>query len=272
MPKTNKLFEYGCKAAEVGKILLEPTALSIPTAPSNTRSKLMGMGAFYAPTKARPETLYFTYCAAIIDAILELYPASHNLYSQINAQWGTPDCQAVIRLFKAELAKHHTIRSAFLVNMMSNQPDGEGWKAQENLVSDFIKRYCNRPSDIKRGKSKLRAETSPYLTLTLVFHSLGQHLRLSFDDMNVYRGEAMGIMEQRAHSRQRDKLVKALKKAGCNLHYGENIRVTAHLWVRARILNNSLAEFAAKEFKTDRDILKILQPFDNATGYIRHPG
>ncbi len=90
MNKSNKLVEYGLKAAEVGRILLEPAGLSIPTTPSNTRSKLMSMGAFYAPTKARPETLYLTYCAAIIDAILELYLASNNLYSQITTQWGYP--------------------------------------------------------------------------------------------------------------------------------------------------------------------------------------
>jgi len=275
MPKTNKLFEYSLKAAKVGKILLVPSRLSIPTAASDTRSKLMSMGAFYAPTKARPETLYFTYCAAIIDAILELYRASNNLYSQIKVQWGTPDCKAIIRQFEAELTKHHKIRPTFLVNMMSSQPDGEGWKSQESLVCDFIKRYCNRPSDPKKGKVNIQAKTSKYLTLVLVFRSLCDYLRLNFDDMNVYRGEAKGIMEQRKHSRLRDKFVKALKQAGCDLHYGDNIRDAAHLWVRVRIFrahNITIDEFASDRGISKRKLLDRLDPFDKAMDYDKHPG
>lgn len=177
-------------------------------------------------------------------------------------------------MFENELAKHHTIRPDFLMNMMSSQPDGEGWKVQESLVCDFIKRYCNRPSDIKKGKPKLHAETSPYLTLTLIFHSLGQYLRLSFDDMNVYRGEAKGIMEQRTHSHKRDKIIKALKQAGCHLHYGENIRKTAHLWVRVRVLRGAVTEeeFAREVGISKRKLLDRLDPFDKATNYDKHPG
>ncbi len=123
------------------------------------------------------------------------------------------------------------------------------------------------------GKVKLRAETSPYLTLTLVFHSLGQHLRLSFDDMNVYRGEARGIMEQRIHSRRRDRLVKQLRQAGCELHYGNNIRETADLWVRVRVLGTkTIDEFAAEMGISKRKLLERLDPFDKAANYEKHPG
>lgn len=80
MSKTNKLVEHCLKAAEDGRTLLEPSGLRIPTASSNTRTKLMSMG-----------NVYFTYCAAIVDVILDLYRgASYNPYEQIKMQWVTP--------------------------------------------------------------------------------------------------------------------------------------------------------------------------------------
>jgi hypothetical protein len=273
----NKLYEYGLAAAEVGQTLIEPAGLSIPTAPSNTRSRLMSMGAFYAPTKNNPENAYFTYCAAIIDAILDLYMgASYYPYEQIKRQWETPGCGYIIKPFMDAVSRHGNA-SQYLIALSQlsasmDVPDNEDWKKQEDYIADWIKKFCNRQSDIKRDKANIQAGTSRYLTLALVFRSLADHLRLSFDDMNVYRGKAKDIMAQRKHSRRRDKLVRALKRTGFNLHYGDNIRQVAHIWVRVRVLHNSIAEFAAKESRTARDILKILQPFDRAAGYTRHPG
>lgn len=91
MSKTNKLVEYCLKAAEDGRTLLEPSGLRIPTASSNTRTKLISMGNVYVPKKNNPENVYFTYCAAIVDVILDLYRgASYNPYEQIKMQWVTP--------------------------------------------------------------------------------------------------------------------------------------------------------------------------------------
>ena len=72
----NKLYEYGLKAAGVGKTLIEPE-LVIPSATSDKRRQLFSMGPFYGPD-GQPSYLYKN--AAIIDAILELYPASNNLF------------------------------------------------------------------------------------------------------------------------------------------------------------------------------------------------
>lgn len=73
------------------------------------------------------------------------------------------------------------------------------------------------------GRVKLRAETSPYLALALVIRSLGDYLKINFDDLNAYRGKAKDIMSQPTHTRRRDILIRAFKQAGWELHYGDNI-------------------------------------------------
>ncbi len=275
MAKTSKLFEYGLEVAKVGKILFEPSD-------SSTRTKLMSMGNVYVP-KNNPENVYFAYCAAIIDAILDLYRgASYNSYEQIIMQWRTPGCQSVIKpfqdnRFKSKNASQYFIGLSQLMASIEN-PGNEDWKKLEYHISDWIKKCCNRPSDLKMGKVNIQAEkteASKYLTLALLFRSLGEYLKLSFDDMNVYRGEARNIMEQRKHSRAKDKLIKSLKKAGLGLQYGSNIKETAYLWVRVRILrpyNITIDEFAADKGISKRKLLDRLLPFDKAMGYTRQPG
>ena len=237
--------------------------LALQRTPSNTRSKLVSFDKVYAPIKTPLERipLYVIYDAAIIDAILELYHASNDLYSQIVMQWNNPDCQMVFGRLKAEP-----------FNIQA--PNSAGWKQQERLMCDFVKRYCNRPRVLKMGKVKIQLETSPFLCVALLLRTIGEHLKLSFDDLNAYRGEAKGIKEQRKHSRQWDKLVKEFKRAGYGLIYGDDIRETAHLWVRVRILSRmTIAQFAKEEMGiTKRKLLDRLLPFDKAMGYDRHPG
>ena len=254
----------------------EPTRLAIPRSPSDTRRNLMSMDTFYAPTKEFPESLYLVYCAAIIDAILELYPASNDLYSRIVSQWGTPGCQSVIMLFEKRLAKSHNLKrySVILLKTLASIdiPDNEDWKKQEENVEDWIRKYCNTPADVKKGKEKLKADNSIFMDLVLIFGTLGQYLKLDFNAMNEYRGGAKELMEQHKHSRRRDKIVRALRDMGFGLHYGDQMREGARLWVRARVFSNSLSDFAEKQSKSERDILQILEPFDEAAGYPRHPG
>lgn len=252
--------------------------LALQSAPSNTRSKVVSFDRVYAPTKTplgrRP--LYLIYAGAIVDAILELYPgASNNLYSQIVTQWSNPDCQAVIKQFKAALDKHHTIRPAFFIKMMSANPGGNGWKQQVSLMCDFVRKCCNRPSLLKMGKVAIQFETSPFLAVALILRTIGEHLKLSFDDWNTYRGEAKGAEGRRKHSRKWDKTVKAFKQKGFELIYGKNIRDTARLWVHARILRPSVKTidvFAAENGLSKKNLLDRLDPFDKAMGYYRHPG
>lgn len=265
MGKIDKIFEYGFKAAGVA------TKISLTSSPSVTRESLVSLGTFYAPTKNKPENLHFVHCGAILDAILGLYHASNNLYSEIITQWHKPGCQQIIKQFEAELSEHHTIRHSFLESMLENTPDNEGWRRQEELIADFIKRFCNRPSDIKRGKFNIQAVTSPYLTIALVFRSMGDYLKLDFNDLNTYRGEANEIMNQKRHTRRHDKLVKSLRKAGLEMHYGNKIRDTALLWVRTRVLH-SLVEISTELQISRQKLAERLKPFDDATGYIRQPG
>ena len=72
--------------------------LALQSTPSNTRSKLVSFDKVYAPTKTPlgRMPLFVIYDAAIIDAILDLYRASNNLYSQIVTQWSNPDCQTMM--------------------------------------------------------------------------------------------------------------------------------------------------------------------------------
>lgn len=237
--------------------------LALQNAPSSTRSELVSFDKVYAPIKTPlgRMPLYVIYDAAIIDAILELYPASYNLYSQIVIQWNNPDCQMVFGRIKAEP-----------FNIQA--PNSTGWKQQESLMRDYVKRYCNRPRVLKMGRVKIQLETSPFLSVALLLRTIGEHLKLSFDDLNAYRGEAKGIKERRKHSRQWDKFVKEFKRAGYGLIYGDDIRETAHLWVRVRILNTmTIAQFAKKELDiSKRKLLDRLAPFDKAMGYDRHPG
>ncbi len=274
----NNLYKYGLEAAEVGKTLIEPE-LVIPTAPFDKRRQLFSMGNVYVPKKNNPENPYFTYCAATIDAILDLYNyASYDPYEQIKRQWGTPGCQSIIKPFLDEVSKNRNASQYFfaLSKLTASMaiPDNEDWKKQENYIAGWIKRCCNRQSDLKKGKVNIQAETSQYLVLALAFRSVADYQGLSFNDMNVYRGKAKGIMEQRTHSRDRDKLIQAFKKAGLNLQYGDNIRDTAHLWVRVRILSTmTISQFAEEEMGiTKRKLLDRLLPFDKAMGYDRHAG
>jgi hypothetical protein len=245
-------------------------------APSNTRSKLVSFDTVYAPTKTQygRTPLYLIYDAAIIDALLELYPgASYNLYSQIVTQWGTPDCQVVIKQFESELVERHIFGPAFLLKMMYSESNGDDWKRQESLMCDFVKRCCNRQAILKKGKVELQFETSPFLAIALILRTLGEHLKLSFDDFNVYRGEVKGIKERGKHSRRWDKIVKRFKQAGLELIYGDNIRETARLWVRARVLRtDTIEQFAVKEGISKKNLLDRLDPFDKAMGHVRQPG
>ena len=242
------------------------------SSPSNTRTKLMSMGVLYAPL----ESYYFTICAAIIDAILELYRgASYNLYSQIVRQWGTPGCQDVFKQLKTALLRHTASRT-LLVNMMNN-PDSDDWILLESLVCNFVKTYCNRTKDLHAGKPNIYAESekSKVLTFALSFHSLGEYLKINFDSLNVYRGEAKDIMEQTTHSRLRDKFIQNFKRAGYDLHYGDKIREGAHLWVRVRVLlppNKTIEGYATDRGITKKALLDRLDPFDRATGYMRQHG
>jgi len=237
--------------------------LALQRKPSSTRSKLVSFDKVYAPIKTPLGRipLYAIYDAAIIDAILELYQASNNLYSQIVIQWDNPDCQMVLRSL---MAKPFNIQA----------PNSAGWKQQESLMCDFVKRYCNKPRVLKMGKVKIQLETSLFLGVALLLRTMGEHLKLSFDDLNAYRGEAKGIKERRKHSRQWDKIVKEFKRAGYGLIYGDDIRETAHLWVRVRILSTmTISQFAEEEMGiTKRKLLDRLLPFDKAMGYDRHPG
>lgn len=56
----------------------------IPTATSDKRARLVSYGTVY--TAKGQENRYLPCCAAILDAILELYPVSNTLYSQIITQ------------------------------------------------------------------------------------------------------------------------------------------------------------------------------------------
>ena len=90
------------------------------------------MGTFYAKTKGLPESLYFLYCAAIIDAILELCPVSKDLHLRIVNQWDKPGCQSVITLLEKKLARCHDRNQYFIVLGMAlieaEIPDNEDWK------------------------------------------------------------------------------------------------------------------------------------------------
>lgn len=268
----NKLYEYGIKAAEVGKTLIEPE-LVIPTTTSDKRRQLFSMGTFYA-SDGPPSYLYKN--AAIIDAILELYRgASYKPYEQITMQWGTPGCRSIIKLFLDEVSKHRNASQYFIALSLlcaMDMPDNEDWKNQELYITDWIKRFCNRQSDIKRGKVNIQAKTSRHLTLALVFRSLADHLRLNFDDMNVYRGEARDLMEQNIDSRTRRKLVKLLRQVEGKLHYGNKVREGAREWVRARVLNHSFTEYAARKGQSPNKLRKRIRPFDDSTEYKLHPG
>ena len=272
MAKTNKLYEYGLEAAEVGRILLEPK-LAIPTATSDKRRQLFGMGTFYG-YNGPPS--YLLNNAAIIDAILELYPASNNLYSQIVTQWGTPGCQVFMKQCEAELSKHKTIRPSFMAPLPYSQgPDNEDWKQQEGYIADWIRKYCNRPSDLRRGKPNIMASTSIYLTVALVFRSMADYLKLDFGKLNCYRGEAEGLereFERGIDSRRRRKIVKLLKRIGFILHYGNAIREGAREWVRARVLSSSFTEYAIKTGQYPNKLRERIRPFDDSTSHKLHPG
>ena len=118
----------------------------------------------------------------------------------------------------------------------------------------------------------IQAKTSPYLASALVFRSLADHLRLNFDDMNIYRGEAKGLMEQNKDSRPRRKLVKLLKQVEGKLRHGNKVREGAHEWVRARILSHNFTEYAAKTSQYSNKLRERIRPFDDSTGYKLHPG
>jgi hypothetical protein len=190
MAKRSKVVKYCLDAAEVGRTLAEPK-LVIPTATSDKRRQLFSMGAFYG---YNGPSSYLYKNAAIIDAILELYPASNDLNSQIVRQWHTPGCQVVIKQFDAELSKHKTVRYSFLNSREA--PDNEDWKQMEHYITEWVRKYCNRPSDVKRGKPNIRAETSQYLALALTVRTLAEYLKLDFDKLNQYRGDAEGTLNK----------------------------------------------------------------------------
>jgi len=236
------------------------------------------IGNVCTPSKNIPESAYFTNCAAIIDAILDLYRGgSYKPYEQIKMQWATPGCRSFIKPLQDEASKNNNAGDYFLAlaKLFDNiaRPDNEDWKQQEYLIADWIKKYCNRQSDLKKGKVNIQVKTSKYLLLALGFRSLADYQGLNFDDMNVYRGEANDILEETFHSRERDKLVQQLKKAGLNLQYGDNIRDSARLWVKARVLRtDTIEEFTVNMNLSKKNLLDRLFPFDKAMGYIRQPG
>lgn len=266
MTKTSKLFEYGIEAAKVGAIL---TDNQIPTTTEWTQKKSVSLDYFYAPTKDFPEANYLMCCMAVIDALLELYRPSYFLYHQIVDQWGESDCRQVLKKFEKTLNKDYFET----INILSNLeiPEGEGWNKQENLIIDFIKRFCNRQSDVKKGKILLTVDTSPYFSVALVIHSVGEHLERKynklFDKLNEYRGWRGKVFTDKKHSRDKDKIIQNLKNLGFEAHYGKTIRESAVIWVKARILSDSLSAFAAEKKQADNSIRRKIKKIDKAMGY-----
>lgn len=184
--KTNKLLDYGLKAAEVGRILLE----SEPT-PQKLYS---GDKTYYS----QPEVLPFLYAMACVQVALELNPAIRPLYTEIIRAWALPGCQLAIQDFRKNLqGKSESLKGKapglnYLFSLIDKERSKFGDRQDFTYLLDrffeFIKVGFNRAID--RANEKLKVVPSlklPWLFLAVSTWTLADYLGIKLENWNKYR-------------------------------------------------------------------------------------
>ena len=284
MPKTNKLFEYGCKAAEIGKILIEPE-LKTPT----PQRALTGAAHYWAL-----EALSFANAAACVDIVLLRSQEASAAYYEAVKALELPGCQALISDTKKAVSAYasnlqqftHKVTTAARKGQFTppdklhKYVDNDDYLLFIERVRDFIRVGFNRQIDRDNEACKVRLESAPTLFGFIIIRAIAEHCKVKLESWNKYRPDDIDrIMSGNPSTRPERQLKKVIGQAyrrnAWALRHDSKLLKDADQWYKCRVNPGTIEAYlneAAPLSETGLErsnVQTAIAPYDEATGYPR---
>ncbi len=275
MTKTSKLREYGLKAAEVAKIIIEPE-LKTPT-PQRAVTKYPDCFPNSVKHTILPGQEEYYFALSCVQAALEMIPKAEPIFDSILNQLETPGCQKLEKknLFDKFLSlytqRRHFLRLRILPRIVVMLPcflSNRDFRALYRLIQQFITQVYNRDPDNPRilGSHILRIAILHYAKLC----NSGQGPYEYDQQYRPLSAEVAKIRPKtnpgRAAKRQYDHAMNGYKKR-TDKYY----RNGAHKYLLGRVICSSVSE-AESKLNLDPGQLHTeyyREPWDDIMGYLK---